>query len=131
MIQRLLALTGIGTHHVDQAALAADQPPYQVTLVNNSGIVWEEMQVFYDMQNVAGVVPLIAPGVFPPGSGLTFYLSPCVDLKSFVWGIFFRDVTGQLLSFSAPEDGGSFDPVALAVITGHPCSVTFDVTLQP
>ena len=90
---------------------------YQVTVQNASTVIWNEVVVFYDLIDIPGaVVPLIAQGVFPPDSGLTFHLCPYDRLYSYVIGIFFPDINGDLLTISIPEEGsfpadvGSSDP---------------------
>jgi hypothetical protein len=105
--------------------LPAGYQTYRVTITNNSDILWEEIEVFYKILNLDGVVPLIAAGVFPPGTSMTFHLSPCNRLESYAWGFLFRDINGDLLSYRAPEGGGTFPP---DVGSADPCHPEFVVT---
>lgn len=122
-------LRAIGTQHVGADALATDEQPYAVTIENASSIIWTEIQCFYKIRNLDGVIPLVAAGLFPDGVIMTFYLCPCNQLESFAWGVFFNDINGQGLSYQAPDGGGNFTPGDLQQATGRPCSVTFEVTL--
>jgi hypothetical protein len=122
-------VTAIGNDHIGRNMLPEIQKSYRIGFENNSGMNWHEIALFYDIAGIAGSIPMIAQGFFPPGSRFDFYLCPCFRLNRLAWAVFFFDINGVELSYPAEGTETLWTLEQLRQATGRQCGATFDVTL--
>jgi hypothetical protein len=122
-------VTAIGNDHIGRSVLPEIQKSYRIRFENNTGMHWHEIALFYDLAGIAGSIPMIAQGAFPPGSRFDFYLCPCFRLDSLAWAIFFFDINGVELSYPSEGTETLWTLEQLRQATGRQCDAVFDVTL--